>query len=209
MQLHAYDMGYSLERLRHDCEVASRDWDWSKGAYGHTLSLPSKDELHAIGQENSNNVPFSGFLDRCAYFRQIFDQLECDKTSFRLLRRTGGTSYGWHTDTDKGQGVVRFQVPVVSNDRSVLAVTDYDSADEIIGGKKRIHDADYFAAFKDLNRGHYELFELAPGTLYYFNTSKVHDLLNEGVSERITLSIDLVANEWVRENFPAVVGEVG
>lgn len=209
MQLHAYDMGFSLEGLRHDCDVATRDWDWSQGAYGHTLSLPSRDELHPIGRDNPNNLPYSGMLDRCPTFREIFDRFECDKASFRLLRRTGGTSYGWHTDRDKGPSVVRLQVPIVTNEGSVLVVTDYDSMDEIVGGKKRIHDEEYFNNFKTLNQGRYAQFQFEPGTLYYFNTNKVHDLLNKGGSERTTLSIDLVVNDWVRKQFPAVADELG
>jgi hypothetical protein len=37
----------------------------------------------------------------------------------------------------------------------------------------------------------------------------VHTLVNPGPGERITLSFDLLANDWVRERFPEVRAEVG
>jgi hypothetical protein len=45
--------------------------------------------------------------------------------------------------------------------------------------------------------GRYELFSLQPGSLYYFDTDKIHTLINAGNTERIVLSIDLVINDWL------------
>lgn len=49
---------------------------------------------------------------------------------------------------------------------------------------------------------------LEPGRLHYFDTTRVHTLVNPGPSQRITLSFDLVANAWLRERFPAILQEL-
>ena len=207
MKLHSFEMGYSVKSLVRDCELATRGWDWSKGAYGHALSLTSREDLHPVGRNNKNNIPFTGALKRCDYFNEIFRSLECDKASFRLLRRSTDTSYGWHNDLDKGRNVVRFQIPIIADDAAELVITDYETFDELKGGKKRIQDTGYYERFKELNRGHYRAYRLRPGILYYFNTNKLHDLLNRG-AERITLSFDLLVNDWLRHNFPETEEEM-
>jgi hypothetical protein len=50
---------------------------------------------------------------------------------------------------------------------------------------------------------------LEPGRLYYFDTTRVHTLVNPGPGERITLSFDLVANQWLLGRFPEVRAEIG
>ena len=208
MKLHCQDMGYSVAELSRDAETASQGWDWAQGAYGHTLSLPSSQDLDPRGRNNSSNLPFSGALGRCPAFRAVLDGFECAKSSFRLLRRRGRTSYGWHHDRDKGPGVVRMQIPIVDEQGSELVVTDYDSFEQIRGGKRRIQDLDYFESFQRKNAGHFRIFRLQTGLLYYFNTNKLHDLLNRGTGDRLTLSIDLVVNDWVLDRFPATREEL-
>ncbi len=45
--------------------------------------------------------------------------------------------------------------------------------------------------------------------LYYFDTTRVHTLVNPGPGERITLSFDLIANDWLRARFPDIREEIG
>ncbi len=52
-------------------------------------------------------------------------------------------------------------------------------------------------------------YHLETGALYYFDTTRVHSLVNSGAGERITLSFDLVANAWLVERFPAIRAEIG
>jgi hypothetical protein len=150
-------------------------------------------------------------LERCPYFRRIFDGLECDKVSFRLLRRTAGSSYAWHTDKDKGPSVVRFQIPIVTNAESVLVVTDYDEFTEIQGMERRLSEAEAFddyAMFKRFNQGRFREYVLEPGVLYYFDTNRFHNLLNRASAERVTLLVDCLDNDWLRRRYPEAVEEL-
>ena len=48
---------------------------------------------------------------------------------------------------------------------------------------------------------------LEAGYIYHFDVKKVHTLVNPGDTERITLLIDLVNNDWVR-NYLSELEEV-
>ena len=210
MNLTAYNH-FAVDQLIHDMKVAAEDWDWSQGAYGHSLSLPEQRDLHPLGKEHSNNLPFAGVLDRCPYFQYIFDSFECDKASFRLLRRSPGSSYAWHTDKDKGPSVIRFQIPIITKPESILVVTDYDDFSEIQAMDNRLSEAEAFddyTNFRRFNQGHYQEYVLEPGVLYYFNTNKFHNLLNQASGERTTLVMDFVANDWLRAQYPAIEEEL-
>ena len=207
MLLHEYDPGIALADLLRDAWAAVAGWDWRRGAYGHALSLPAYRELHPYGRYSYQNFPCTGLLARCPALRALFESLRCDKVSFRLLRRQPASSYAWHTDRWKGPGVVRFQIPIQSDAAAFLVTTDYTDEREVVG--PRTLTADGFAAFAAANDGHFRRHHLALGRLHYFDTSRVHTLVNPGPDERITLSFDLVANDWVRERFPAIRAELG
>lgn len=208
MNLHRYDLDVRLEALVADTRHAVERWDWSRGAYGHALSLPSYRQLHPYARYGYENFPCAGLLDECPVLRAIFDGLRCEKVSFRLLRREPGSAYGWHTDRWKGDGVVRFQIPVVSDQRAFLVTTDYDSVDQLGDESSQRLSEGSFPAFADAHAGHVRKHHLETGRLHYFDTSRVHTLVNPGPGERITLSFDLVANDWLLARFPEVRDEI-
>lgn len=115
-------------------------FDWKRGAHGHTLSLPRRDQLDDEWQDHLNNVPYAGVLDKCPYFTKIFDEINT-KTKvirFAILRREGASLYGLHHDRDMGENFVRVQVPIQTNDEVRLIVTDhrnYDGAHEFMVGE--------------------------------------------------------------------------
>ncbi len=205
--LYRYDFGISLDDLVRETRRVVAGWNWNRGAFGHALSLPAYRDLHPFARYSYPNFPCTGLLARCPVFRELFDRLRCEKTSFRLLRRAPATSYGWHTDLWKGAGVVRFQIPILSDPGAFLVTTDYTREDQVIGA--RALTAASFGDFADANAGHFLAHHLEPGRLHYFDTTRVHTLVNPGPSERITLSFDLVANDWVRKHFPDVRVEIG
>jgi len=208
VNLHRYDIGVPLAGLREDARRAADGWDWSRGAFGHALSLPARGDLHPSGRYRYHNHPCTGLLDRLPHLRGVFDGLECEKVSFRLLRREPSSAYAWHTDQWKGRGVVRFQIPIVSDADVFLVTTDYDHQRQV-RGVGPVLTPETFDAFAAANAGHFERHSLEPGLLHYFDTTHVHTLVNPGPGERITLSFDLVANDWLRERFPPIVGELG
>jgi hypothetical protein len=233
MELHAYDH-FAVDQLIHDMNIATEGWDWLQGAHGHSLSIPAREDLHSAWQDHSINTPFADRLGRCPYFEHIFDSFKCDKVSFRLLRRPAGTSYTWHSDKDMGTSVVRFQIPIVTHPKSILVVTDFDDPAEIAPNKQDLserlrrrcrralssilskgHAADTqpdgaeafddYTRFKRFNRGRFREYALDAGVLYYFNTNKIHNLMNYASEERITLVVDCFENDWLRTRYPAIV----
>ena len=208
MNLHRYDVGIPLDGLREDARRAMDGWDWTRGAFGHALSLPAAGDLHPYARHRYQNHPCTGLLDRCPHLRAVFDLLKCEKVSFRLLRREPASAYAWHTDRWKGAGVVRFQIPIVSDTDAFLVTTDYDHEDQVreVG---RVLTADTFDTFAAANAGRFRRHFLEPGWLHYFDTTRVHTLVNPGPGERVTLSFDLVANQWLRDQFPAIEAELG
>jgi hypothetical protein len=235
MELHAYDH-FAVDQLIQDLNIATEGWDWSQGAHGHSLSLPAREDLHPLWQDHCINVPFSNRLGRCPYFQHIFNSFECDKVSFRLLRRPAGSSYTWHSDKDIGSSVVRFQIPIVTHPDSVLVVTDFDGEAEIAPHSQALFERlrrrcrrtfsgtsegramnarryeaeafDDYARFKRFNRGRFREYVLDAGVLYYFNTNRIHNLMNHASEERITLVVDCFDNDWLRARYPAAVKEL-
>jgi hypothetical protein len=209
VNLHRYDLDVPLDGLVEDTRRAVEGWDWSRGAYGHALSLPAYGQLHPYGRYGYENFPCAARLGQCPMFRQIFEGLECEKVSFRLLRRGPSSSYSLHTDRRKGPGVVRFQIPIVEDGTAFLVTTDYGSADQVRGVQSDYLSEESFEAFARENAGHFRKHYFAAGRLYYFDTTRVHTLVNPGPGERITLVFDLVANDWLLARFPEVRAELG
>jgi hypothetical protein len=208
MELQRYEVEVPLSELVRDAERAIEGWDWGRGAFGHALSVPAADQLHPYGRYDYGNYPCAGLLDQCPGFRRLFDSLACEKVSFRLLRRGPGSSYAWHTDAWKGPGVARFQIPIISDESAFLVTTDYDRVEQLQAPASPLTE-DSFEAFAEANVGHFRRDRLEPGSLYYFPTNTVHTLVNPGPGERITLSFDLLANDWLLARFPEVRAEVG
>jgi hypothetical protein len=203
-----YDPGVPLAALVEETRRVSAGWDWRRGAFGHALSLPRAEQLHPYRRYGYENHPCAGVLDACPALRAVFDSLRTEKVSFRLLRRAPRSAYAWHTDRWKGPGVVRFQIPVVSDDAAFLVTTDYRSVADVRGEERPLRE-ESFAAFAAANAGHFARHRLEPGVLHYFDTSRVHTLVNAGDEERLTLSFDLVANDWLRARFPEIEAEIG
>jgi len=209
MEVHRYDLEVEFDALVRETQHAVEGWDWNRGAYGHALSLPARRQLHPHGRYRYENHPCLGVLGQLPAFREVFDALECEKASFRLLRRAPGSAYSWHIDRGKGQGVVRFQIPLVSDESAFLLTTDYWNVDQVRGPRSVPLEEESFERFARANAGHYRRHQLEPGCLHYFDTSRVHTLVNAGSGDRITLSFDLVVNDWVLGRFPEVRAEVG
>lgn len=199
--VHRYPVAVDRDALVADARAAIAQWDWRRGAFGHALSLPRARDLHPASRYRYENQPCTGLLDRLPHLRRLFDSFEAEKVSWRLLRRAAGSAYAWHTDQWKGPGVVRFQIPLISDDNAFLVTTDYERVDQIQGDRSPL-SAQTFDRFAALNAGHVARHSLEVGVLHYFDTNRVHTLVNAGSAERVTLSFDLIANDWLRERCP-------
>jgi hypothetical protein len=195
---------YDLHRLTQEAAIARDVLDFAKGPYGNGISLPSAHQLDERFRAHHNNLPFSGALDRCPYMKEIFDGFAAPKASFRLLRRGPKAAYAFHDDKDKGPSVMRFQIPFVTSRHAFLLIAK-DTLDlnrfDFDGSKfKGDQNGDVWFDMNKLRQacdGDVELFYLEAGYLHYFDTCQVHTLINAADEERITLSIDVIMNEWL------------
>jgi hypothetical protein len=197
---------FDLEALRREASAAVGVQDFGMGAYGHCVSLPCEDDMPETYRTHHNNLPFADALRLCPLMTRIFREFQTEKASFRLLRRGPGTAYALHDDKDKGRHVVRFQIPIMTNqDAFIVLLKDQVPPPHLAAVVSRIlKDAGDdiwfdFERFQNAFGDYLSLYPLPPGYLYYFDTDRIHTAINAGGEDRIVLSIDLVMNDWLRD----------
>jgi hypothetical protein len=195
---------YEIARLSREIETARNILEFDQGPYGNAISLPSADQVYAPYRTHHNNVPFSGALDACSYMKSIFDSFKTEKAAFRLLRRVPHSAYAFHDDKDRGRDIARFQIPINTSKEAFLLIAanglnlrrfDTDSS-----GFRGDQNGDVWFNMEQLHEAcsHVvELFYLEAGYVNFFDTDQVHTLINGADDERVTLSFDLVMNEWL------------
>ena len=197
-------VSYDLDALRQEVARARSRQDFREGLYGHCISLPAAGDLAEEYRTHHNNVPFSGALAECPTLKGIFDSLKTEKTSFRLLRRAQGTAYGIHDDLDKGPDILRLQIPIITNpDAFIVAQKDgvsLDGLSERVDEIRESGDLHFdFARFTRALGQWFDLFSLAPGSMYRFDTDGLHTAINAGTHGRIVLGLDILVNDWVQD----------
>ena len=197
---------YDVAAMQAEVELARSISEFDEGPYKNAISLPSPEQIYAPYKTHHNNVPFSGALDHCPYFKSIFESFETEKTSFRLLRRLPQTAYAFHDDKDRGGDIARFQIPINTSDHAFLLIADGEvdlgRFDADSSGFKGDSNGDIWINMEQLHDAcadDVELFYLDAGYLNYFDTDQVHTLINAELEERVTLSLDLVVNEWLAD----------
>jgi len=198
---------YDVARLRADLATTLTQSSFEDGSFGNAISLPAADDLAPGHADHPNNQALTGVLAATPYFRQVFDEIRAPKTSLRLLRRPANWAYSLHDDRDRGDGIVRLQVPIVGTigsylvlprDPDVVSITELDVAGDGFAGDG---EGDLWYDPELLRRAAgdaFELFELWPGHVYYFDVDAVHSLVNGSDEPRVTLSADVLANDWLR-----------
>jgi len=195
---------YDLALMQAEIEIAREICPFEKGPYKNAISLPCAQQVYEPYRAHHNNVPFSGALDRCPYLKSVFDSFQTEKAAFRLLRRVAGSAYSFHDDKDRGRNIARFQIPINTSENAFLLIArdgldlkrfDLDSSGfegdqnhDLWFNMKQLHDACGNAV---------ELFYLEPGCMNFFDTNQVHTLINAAKEERVTLSLDMVMNDWL------------
>jgi hypothetical protein len=195
---------YDVSALRAEVEIARAISEFDKGPYKNCISLPSEKQVYGRYKAHHNNVPFAGALDACPYLKQIFDSFQTEKAAFRLLRRLPKAAYAFHDDKDRGRDIARFQIPINTSENALLLIAtnnlDMNRFDTDSSGFGGDANRDLWFNMEQLHRAcadAVELFYLEPGFLHYFDTDQIHTLINAACDERITLSIDLVVNDWL------------
>ena len=179
---------YDLIRLKNDLFMAETYGKYEDGAFGHAISLPES------GNDHYNNLTYTGIISKTPYFKEIYDSFKTEVTSFRLLRRKAGTSYGIHNDRDMGDDIVRFQIPIKTNNSCWFGVTDCEMEEEYT--EENSHT---LYTFNKKFKPRFKNFRMAPAHIHTFNVRLNHSMFNEGDEDRITLSIDCKKNEWLEK----------
>ena len=111
-------------------------------------------------------------LQQCPYIQTVLQQLECDKTSVRLLRLDSGARIKEHRDTGLNfeEGEARIHIPVCTHSDLLF----YIEQDRIV---------------------------MQEGTCWYMNASLPHRVENPTPVHRIHLVADCVVNDWLRTQF--------
>ena len=118
MTLHRYELDVGLDDPRPRRATGDAGWDQPRGAFGHALSLPeyrSCIRSGAIATRTSRHGSFA--LSRIT--PRALRRPALQKVSFRLLRRGAGLGVRLAHGPLEGAGVVRFQVPILSDPGSV------------------------------------------------------------------------------------------
>lgn len=197
---------FDEKKLAEEVLLAQGVSGFDAGPYGNCISLPTAEDLGERFRSHHNNLPFSGALGQCPHMREIFDSFLTEKAAFRLLRRKSKTAYALHDDKDKGSDILRFQIPITTNENAFLLLTragvDLREFESLAACKNDDGSGNFWFDLEKLDKvlaGQFELYSLQPGRLYYFDTDDIHTLINAGDTERITLSLDLVINDWLRK----------
>ena len=189
---------YDIAHLSSEVEIARNILEFDEGPYGNAVSLPSAEQMYEPYRTHHNNVPFSGALDACPYMRSIFESFQTEKAAFRLLRRVPHSAYAFHDDKDRGSGIARFQIPInTSKDAFLLIATDWLDLERFDKGDENGDIWFDMGKLRDACSDAVELYYLEAGCVNYFDTDQVHTLINGSDEERVTLSFDLVVNDWL------------
>ncbi len=110
-------------------------------------------------------------LKDCSYLHKVFAGFETAITSIRLMRLEAGAELKEHSDPTL-DAVHREIV------RLTLPVFSESGVDFLLNGTK---------------------VPMQPGELWYLKLSEPHSVHNNGATERINMSIDVVWNQWVED----------
>ena len=198
------DIEYDVEALQQEVTRARAVQDFERGAYGHSISLPAAAQLDRARARAPQQPALRGRPGPLSHHGADPGGLRCAQDVVPpAAADRAHSAYALHDDKDKGAHMVRLQIPIVTNQRSFLFLPT-DALDlEVFQPYVRAAKADAELPFdletlRRLCGSELRLFRLRPGRIYYFDTDRIHTLLNAGDQDRITLSIDLISNDWLR-----------
>lgn len=163
---------YNIQRLQAEVQQAIKNHP----PYVYYNVLP----LTMAGERNTSIIDYSNpdwakweptlLLKKCPYIQEILDSFACRITNVRLLRLEAGGIVQEHTDP-------QLNMDLDNQIRLHIPICVSDQVDFILNGEK---------------------IPLKAGELWYMRLSDPHSVHNNGQTERIQLSIDVVVNDWIR-----------
>ncbi len=191
---------YALDLARLQAEVVEivRQYDFSEGYFGETISLLAEDQLNPQSRSLPYNQPVRAGMSHSnyAYISEFADSMQSEKVGLMLQQREPRSSYGIHRDAHgEGLGSRRFNLPVVSPRDSFLCIANVSD-----GEIPEAWTENNVAFLSDL-LGHFgerlDVYYLEPGYLHTFRFDLPHTVVNEGNDHRYTLLLDYLENEWL------------
>jgi quercetin dioxygenase-like cupin family protein len=182
-----FPMTFDVTRLQADlARITDNPWTahYNKAHYSGNWTSVSllaaggkSDAIHAVVNRTEPILPTELLAD-CAYFREVIDSFQFNKTIVRLLRLDAGAVIQPHRDHCLGyeDGEFRLHIPVVTN----------PGVEFLLAGERLIMD---------------------PGTCWYINANEEHSVANRGTEDRIHLVIDGERNAWTDALFFSMAPE--
>lgn len=114
----------------------------------------------------------TSLLDKCPAIETALSNIECEKSSVRILNLKPGAEIKPHKDPGLAyeEGEIRIHIPLQTNKQVDFFVDD-------------------------------ELLRLKEGECWYINFNLKHWLFNRGETDRVHLVIDCKVNDWVHQLF--------
>ena len=160
------------------------------------------------------DIPFD--RKHLPYMNSVFDIFNegTEVLVARLIRRESHSSYGIHRDYGKGMEELedskkmmwRFQIPLISNKDCYLIIFK----DHVVDKWKELYGEYQLEDFLDKPSDDFQVHHLEDGYLYHFKVWKyAHTVWNMGETDRYTLVVDTIPNEWIenwaKENLKEVL----
>jgi quercetin dioxygenase-like cupin family protein len=174
-----FPVAFDAARLKQDlARVAEDEWvkhfnqfyyegDWSVASL---RSNGGKTKQIYPDPHSTDDFEDTEILARCAYVREVLDEIECEKEAVRFMLLAPGARIKEHKDFFMGveDGTIRLHIPVVTNE----FVEFY-----LAGERVPMHE----------------------GELWYLDFSQKHRVENNGDANRVHLVIDCKVNDWLIE----------
>ena len=216
MNLYKYPIKFDLDKLLKEKDYAESVVTYDSGFRNHCISLLGRKEeemegwnlylvemnRHRNDTEILQNIPFD--RKHLPYMNSVFDIFNegTEVLVARLMRRESHSSYSIHRDYGKGMEeledskkmIWRFQIPLISNKDCYLIIFK----DHVVDKWKELYGEYQLEDFLDKPSDDFQVHRLEDGYLHHFKAWKyAHTVWNWGETDRYTLAVDTIPNEWI------------
>ncbi len=225
MNLYKYPIKFDLDKLLKEKDYAESVVTYDSGFRNHCISLLGRKEeemdygdddfaMNRIWKDYNRQVnvlydteilrdiPFD--RKHLPYINSVLDIFNegTEVLAARIIRREPHSSYGIHRDYGKGMEELedskkfswRFQIPLISNKDCYLIIFK----DHVVDKWKELYGEYQLEDFLDKPSDDFQVHYLEDGYLYHFKVWKyAHTVWNMGETDRYTLVVDTIPNEWI------------
>lgn len=179
---------YNIELLKKDLQIAINNNTWiNKDKSWLSLTLKSIDgedqsflKETELGTGENNKYKYTVAMKECTYFKKILEEMPTDIYLVRILRLNAGARIKFHTDEvvfKNRKQIIRCHIPIITNPRVKFQL-----------GYPLSSPAEGYEIWKAevLHERHLDV-----GKLWYTNVNTLHGVVNNGITDRYHLVIDM------------------